>query len=92
MERKSVLTRKSVSTSRNKVFFSKIGFLLAEKNLEIKENCFKQTENRFPLVGIKNLFKNNVSTRRKNCLPEIFEKSKKIVANISDKSFKQAII
>ena len=51
------LARKSVSTSGNKVIFSKIEFPLAEKNVKIKEYCFKWTENWSPLVGIENLFK-----------------------------------
>ena len=47
------LARKSVSTSRNKFFFKS-----CRKNLQIKEYCFRQTENRFPLAEMKNLFKN----------------------------------
>ena len=35
------------------------------KNLQIKECCFNWTENRFPLAGMKNLFKKYVSTRQK---------------------------
>ena len=55
---------KKVPASRNKGYFSKNGsplwFPLAEKNLQIKECCFKQTKNWFPLAGIKNVFKNTL--------------------------------
>ena len=54
--------RKSVFTSRK---FSKLGFSpwfpLAEKKSPNKRNWF-------PLAGMKNLFKNTFTTRRKNCL------------------------
>ena len=33
-------------------------FLLAEKNVQIKEYCFKQTRNGLQLEGTENLFKN----------------------------------
>ena len=42
------LTRKSVSTSKNKVIFQE----LKKESDQIKEYCFKLTENRFPLAGI----------------------------------------
>ena len=35
------LAKRSVSTSRYKGFFSKIGFSLADRNVQIKEYCFK---------------------------------------------------
>ena len=74
--------------------FEKLGFRLwfplAEKNLQIKEYCFKQTENWFPLAGIENLFKNTFLQDEKFALAGISEKLKKIVANSNDKSFKQA--
>ena len=46
-----------VSTSRNKVIYQKLDFHQRKKNLQIKEYCFKQTENRFPLARMENLFK-----------------------------------
>ena len=54
------LARRSVFTSRNKAIFQNLDFLLAEKNVQIIEYCFKQTENWFPLAGMKNFFKNTL--------------------------------
>ena len=36
----------------------KNGFHQPEKNLQVKEYCFKQTENWFLMTGMENLFKN----------------------------------
>ena len=51
------LTRKSVSTSRNKVIFQILDFRQQKKNVQIKEYCLKYTEIWFPLAGMENLFK-----------------------------------
>ena len=59
------------------------------KNLQIIEYCFKLTENRFSLAGMENMFKR---IREKTALAGISEKSKKVVANSSDKCFKWAFI
>ena len=64
----------------------------SRKNLQIKKYCFKKTENRFPLTGMENLFKNTFLLDEKTAMVGISEKSKKIVGNSSDKSFKQASV
>ena len=46
------------------------------------------TENRFPLAGMENLFKNTlVLDEKTSYLAEISEKSKKTIGNSNDKSF-----
>ena len=81
------LARESVSTSRNQVIFQKLDF--PEKNLQIKEYCFKYVEIRFPLAGVENLFKTKfLPDKNLLTLGEISEKSKKTVANSSDTIFK----
>ena len=62
----------------------------SKKNLQIKEYCFKQTENSFSPVGMENLFKNTFLLDEKTACQEYEKNFKKIVADSSYKSFKQA--
>ena len=54
--RKNIVStsHKKVSASMN---LSKNGWKKSGKNLQIKQCCFKQTKNWFPLAGVKNVFK-----------------------------------
>ena len=62
----------------------------SKKNLQIKEYCFKQTENSFSPAGMENLFKNTFLLDEKTACQEYVKNLKKIVADSSYKSFKQA--
>ena len=51
------LARKLVSTSRNKVIFQKLDFHYQKQKCPNERILFHETENRFPLVRMENLFK-----------------------------------
>ena len=58
----------------------------------MKEYCFKYIENLFPLGGMENLYKKTILLDKKLLTVEVMsEKSKKIVANSSDKSFSRPV-
>ena len=62
----------------------------SRKNLLTKEYCFKQRKIRFKIAGMENFFEKTFLLDEKTAyIGRISEKSKKIVPNSSDKSFKQ---
>ena len=68
-------------------------FPQTEKNILIKEYCFDQTESWFPLAEMENKFKNKLLLDEETASMEgISKKSKKMVANISNKDFKQGFL
>ena len=54
-EKNTVSTRQKIRF-HYKIIFQKLDFHQQKKNVQIKEYCFKQTENRYSLAGMENLF------------------------------------